>query len=81
MLLLLLGLATTNAHAFFFPEMPFCPLGGPPGWFNRITNNHHSYRHYPPRMYSPAPYYQPRWQNPPPASNACGTYGRPCRWR
>ena len=38
--------------AFGFPELPFCPLGGPPGWFNRMTGQHH--RSYPP---PPPPYF------------------------
>lgn len=36
-ILALLGFNNANAD---FPEMPFCPLGGPSGWLNRITNNH-----------------------------------------
>ena len=27
-------LAIFEAQAFSFPEMPFCPFGGPPGWYN-----------------------------------------------
>jgi len=39
-------LLPAGAMAFGFPELPFCPLGGPPGWFNRLTGQHH--RRYPP---------------------------------
>jgi hypothetical protein len=28
--------ATTSA----FPEFPFCPAGGPPGWFNYFNDKH-----------------------------------------
>jgi len=36
------------------PEFSFCPIGGPPGWFNRMTGQHdHDWRYsYPP----PYPY-------------------------
>jgi hypothetical protein len=48
--LLLLG--STGAQAF--PEIPFCPLGGPPGWLNRIFDDD-DHRYYPPPYYSPPP--------------------------
>lgn len=59
-LLLVLTLFSTGAAAF--PEIPFCPIGGPPGWFNRIAGDDHR-RHrqfwYPPAPYA-MPYYQPQ---------------------
>ncbi|MGB5397309.1 MAG: hypothetical protein WBN96_09175 [Gammaproteobacteria bacterium] len=80
-ILILLGLANANAHAFFFPEIPFCPLGGPPGWYNRLAN-HDRYERYPPPLYSPAPHRQQDWYNSPPASNDCGPNNNAgCRWR
>ena len=52
-----------SANAFAFPELPFCPLGGPPGWFNRMTPDNDRYYGPPPvRGWYPAPYppvYQP----------------------
>ena len=45
-----------------FPEPAFCPLGGPPGWFNRMTGQHHKRRYLPPPGYAPA---RPlRWREP-----------------
>ena len=40
---LLLSLSFTSS-SFAFPELPFCPAGGPPGWFNRLTQNNDHYR-------------------------------------
>lgn len=48
--LLLLGVLLTTQVEARFPEFGFCPLGGPPGWFNRLSGQ--SYRYYPP----PQPY-------------------------
>lgn len=28
-----------TTSGFSFPELPFCPAGGPPGWFNHFTQN------------------------------------------
>jgi len=53
-----LMLCSLRAQAFVFPELPFCPLGGPPGWANRLLHaDHYRYRH---------PYPQTRscWQKP-----------------
>jgi len=52
--LLLLSLMLGPAGAAAFPEIPFCPLGGPPGWYNRIFNDDHRYR-------PPPPYYRPAY--------------------
>ena len=41
-----------------FPEFGFCPLGGPPGWFNRMTGQHR-------KWYPPPPAYGPPY--PPPS--------------
>ena len=46
-----------EAKAFFFPEIPFCPLGGPPGWANRIYND--DYYRYPPPGYTAGYWYRP----------------------
>ena len=71
LLFLILMLSCSGACAF--PEIPFCPLGGPPGWFNRMTGDHAYYRpaprpyHLPnPSTYQPvyAPRY-PAYQYPP----------------
>ena len=44
---------TANSHAF--PELPFCPGGGPPGWMNYFNDkrDQNIRRHYAPQ-YSPA---------------------------
>jgi hypothetical protein len=54
-----------------FPEFGFCPLGGPPGWFNRMTGQHHRYYAPPvyPWYYPPGPRYgaaalPPPWMQP-----------------
>jgi hypothetical protein len=60
-----------------FPEFGFCPLGGPPGWFNRVTGQHDRYYYAPPRvMNSPWNTAQPSygWPTVPPAYT---TYPRP----
>ena len=36
---LLIALLLTSNGVQAFPEIPFCPLGGPPGWFNRIFDD------------------------------------------
>jgi hypothetical protein len=53
---LLLVLAFFSSSASAFPEIPFCPIGGPPGWFNRMTGEYQQYR-YPP-VPPPLPYFQ-----------------------
>lgn len=59
-------LVAFEAQAFSFPEIPFCPLGGPPGWFNRIVNDN-TYG------YPPPPY----WYRPDPRQYPYGpAYGR-----
>lgn len=66
--LILAGITLPSmASGFSFPEIAFCPLGGPPGWFNRMTGQHDR-RYYapPPRVMRPvyppvAPY---GWQSP-----------------
>lgn len=61
-LLVLMSMVSTQAAAF--PEIPFCPLGGPPGWANRIFNDRDDY-------YPPPPYYgAPHWQGYPQYSPA-----------
>jgi len=42
-------LFSTTASAF--PEIPFCPIGGPPGWFNRMTGDSYNQYRYPPAGY------------------------------
>ncbi len=46
-----------------FPEFDFCPLGGPPGWFNRMTGKYDQRYFYPPlpRVNQPL-LYNPRAQ-------------------
>ena len=71
-LLIILALASTVipsiASSFRFPELNFCPLGGPPGWFNRMAgqNDNRYYAPPPPQMFRPAyPQYRPNaWQSP-----------------
>lgn len=44
----------TTVYSFRLPEIDFCPLGGPPGWFNRITGqNDRRYYGPPPPMLKP----------------------------
>ena len=31
---------TFAARTGAFPEFPFCPAGGPPGWLNYLNDNH-----------------------------------------
>lgn len=67
-------LATFEAQAFSLPEIPFCPLGGPPGWFNRMVNDT-TYGYPPPRYwYGPDPRlypYGPAYGRPYPRPDAC----------
>lgn len=85
-LLFSLALATTIAPSiaagFSFPEIDFCPLGGPPGWFNRFTGQHNNgpynngYFPPPPAMQPGYGYYPPvapyGWQ--PPAMSPAARY-------
>ncbi len=59
--LLFAGLVATTPVLAGFPEIPFCPLGGPPGWFNRLTGRDHPPP--PPGWYGdyPAPQAAPAW--------------------
>jgi len=50
---LLIPLLIGSADAWAFPEIPFCPLGGPTGWWNRMTDDDDH------RYYRPPPYYPP----------------------
>ncbi len=53
---MLLMLWSSTAFSFSFPEIGFCPLGGPPGWFNRVTGQHdRRYLPLPRWAYRPAP--------------------------
>ncbi len=86
-ILALLLLVSSSAQAFFFPEFPFCPLGGPPGWANRIMHDdYYRYRHVrrpPAYYYSPyaAPAYLPAAYGMPPG-NQCGAADNgSCPWR
>lgn len=47
--LIVLGVMFTAQLEARFPEIGFCPLGGPPGWFNRMSGQSH--RYYPPPAY------------------------------
>ncbi|MBT8130556.1 MAG: hypothetical protein KJP10_11225 [Gammaproteobacteria bacterium] len=59
----LIPLLLGSAGAAAFPEIPFCPLGGPPGWWNRMVDDDDHY--YPPPPYYPplqaAPYQRPHY--------------------
>lgn len=55
------------ATGFSFPEIGFCPEGGPPGWFNSMFDQHDR-RYYgsPPPMFRPVYPAAPAngWQSP-----------------
>ena len=36
LIIFLTTVLTANSHAF--PELPFCPAGGPPGWINYFND-------------------------------------------
>lgn len=55
--LVLLGLLFMTQVEARFAEFDFCPLGGPPGWFNRLSGQ--SYRYYPPPAYPVRSTYMP----------------------
>ncbi len=65
-LLLIVSMFPAIALSFSFPEIGFCPLGGPPGWFNRMTGQHDRYYYPPPPMYQfqYRPVAPPVWQTP-----------------
>ncbi len=51
---------------YAFPELPFCPAGGPPGWLNYFNykRDQNILRHnaqYALPAYAPPAYYQPRY--------------------
>jgi hypothetical protein len=48
--LILMALLIPMSAEARFPEFGFCPLGGPPGWFNRLSGQSH-HRYYPPPPY------------------------------
>ena len=48
-----LVLLSGSGGVLAFPEIPFCPLGGPPGWWNRMVDDDD--HHYPPPYYPPPP--------------------------
>ncbi len=58
--LIALLMLTASADAMaFFPELPFCPFGGPPGWYNRVMHErdvYPQYRYPPYWSRSPLPY-------------------------
>jgi hypothetical protein len=54
------------ASSMALPEIPFCPFGGAPGWFNRLFDDDPP-RYPPPWVYQPMPpvqYPHARWQPP-----------------
>jgi len=48
--MLMIGTLTFTANAYAFPEIPFCPGGGPPGWVNYFNDKReqNKWRHYSP---------------------------------
>ena len=52
-------LLTASTGALALPEIPFCPLGGPPGWMNRIFDDDD--HDYPPPVFYPPPHAAPHW--------------------
>jgi hypothetical protein len=59
--ILLIPLLIGSANISAFPEIPFCPLGGPTGWWNRMTDDD-DHRYYPPPYYRP-PAMTPYWNS------------------
>jgi hypothetical protein len=57
--LLVLALLLVPGAVQALPEIPFCPLGGPTGWWNRLTDDDDD-RYYPPPFYPP-PQFRPYW--------------------
>lgn len=60
--LLLISLLPLTSQARF-PEFGFCPMGGPPGWLNRLTGEHKKRYYYPPPPRYPA-VIPNTWQRP-----------------
>ncbi|HHJ35091.1 MAG TPA: hypothetical protein ENJ87_04935 [Gammaproteobacteria bacterium] len=60
-LLALLVVSSLPRYSHAFPELPFCPEGGPPGWMNhfRHDRNHYIRQHYP--RYATPVYNQPTY--------------------
>ena len=56
---LAIALVLGSTSVMALPEFPFCPLGGPTGWFNRLTDDDDD-RYYPPPYYPP-PLVAPYW--------------------
>jgi hypothetical protein len=90
-LLTLLCLSFSQASLALLPELPFCPAGGPPGWYNRFIQQHdnnrwrNNYAYSSPQYYQPAyyqarPYYPaypgPYTQQPPVENNRYYQYKR-----
>ena len=59
--LLAMSMAAPGLAFAGFPEIPFCPLGGPPGWFNTLFDSDHKRWRYPPPYYR----YPPNYPAPP----------------
>ena len=62
LILLSLSFSSTTLNAFGFPEFSFCPLGGPGGWMNRMSNERSSYYNYaqPYSTQTLIPYFSPQ---------------------
>jgi hypothetical protein len=79
-ILLTLFCLSFSPASLALPELPFCPAGGPPGWFNHFVNRHtnnpwHHYQAYPvPQYYQPG-HYPIRHQ----AQPYSAAYARPSR--
>ena len=54
----LLLMASQATQAGFLKEFGFCPLGGPPGWYNRLSGQR------PPYRFRPYPVYMPMYYSP-----------------
>jgi len=68
-LFIIITAITLSSASHAFPELPFCPAGGPPGWMNyfndkRDQNLWQRYHRYPPPAYRQPVYYRPNY-NPP----------------
>lgn len=70
--------AVLSFNSYAFPEIPFCPAGGPPGWMNhfnykRDQNIWRRYAQYSSPAYLQSEYYRPVYSAP----STPPTYNRP----
>lgn len=78
-LFLIFTIASLTTNSYAFPELPFCPAGGPPGWMNHFNykRDQNIWRHYSAYPYPSPAYNRPAYYWPSQGYGYSPNYNRP----